>query len=93
MTFAASGGYSEEELEEKQQELRNTLDEQFGQNMMVIKDSMSQQYEEVQNSLRKELETAKQQVPWAVLYFYWLCWTLCLCCGLGFRLSFVLPAT
>ena len=60
--FTVSGGYSEEELEEKQQELRNTLDEQFGQNMMVIKESVSKQYEDAQNSLKKELETAKQQV-------------------------------
>ena len=64
--FTVSGGYSEEELEEKQQELRNTLDEQFGQNMMVIKESMSKQYEDAQNSLKKELETAKQQVR----YYY-----------------------
>ena len=60
--FTVSGWYSEEELEEKQQELRNTLDEQFGQNMMVIKESVSKQYEDAQNSLKKELETAKQQV-------------------------------
>lgn len=59
---AVSGGYSEEEVEERQQVLRNTLDEQFGQNMMAMKESMSQQYEQTQGSLRKELDTARQQV-------------------------------
>lgn len=62
MLSAASGGYSEEELEEKQQELRNTLDEQFGQNMMAIKDGISKQYEASQASLKQELETAREQV-------------------------------
>ena len=60
--YAASGGYSEEELEEKQQELRNMLDEQFGQNMMVMKESMSKQHEETQKTLKQELDSAKQQV-------------------------------
>lgn len=60
--LTASGGYSEEELEEKQQELRNMLDEQFGQNMMQMKQSMSQQYSETQKTLQQQLDTAKQQV-------------------------------
>ena len=49
-------------MEERQQELRNELDEQYGQNMMAIKESMSQQYEDSMKNLKKDLADAKQQV-------------------------------
>lgn len=62
LTVTASGGFSEEEVEEKKQELRNELDEQYGQSMMAIKESMSAQYEESMKVLKKDLDTAKQQV-------------------------------
>lgn len=62
LLFAASAGYSEEEFEEKQQELRNQLDEQFGQNMMAIKESMSKQYQDSMKDMEKKLELASLQV-------------------------------
>lgn len=77
--LVASGGYSEEDLEEREQELRNTLDEQFGQNMMMMKESMSTQYEETQNSLKKKLEEEQRKVTFCTQYlvtgsclpYYW----------------------
>lgn len=46
------------------------LDEQFGQNMMVMKESMSKQHTDTQNTLREDLKTAKQQVRTFVAHWF-----------------------
>jgi len=78
----ASGAFSEEEVEEKQQALRDMLDEQFGQNMMAMKESMSRSHEENQNALKKELQLAREQVM--VLYFTWMLKFTCIFLALIF---------
>jgi len=50
-------------MEERQQGLRNELDEQFGQNMMAMKESLNEQFHDTQRKLESELEHAMAQVP------------------------------